>query len=269
MVAVPGGRRKREHRRCAIDASGHGEGVSETDDRTGGGPRPVVLAVSRCLLGERVRYDGGDKALPWLRSVPSTLLRVIPICPEGGRRPRRAPGAHRTAHGRGRPGLGGLRRHGARRDGRTRGDPALIPCAFRTVPARRVRSQAPLTKLCARLRADRRTGGTRRFFRCLGGDSSPGLPADRRNGPRRSGCAPTVFRGSSPRPKGVGRGDGLRRGARALACDGCSDRHISIGGETRSAGVNPPSLARSADAAAPKSGRRTRRNPRAVGPGTC
>jgi uncharacterized protein YbbK (DUF523 family) len=42
----------------------------------------VVVAVSRCLLGERVRYDGGDKALPWLRSVPSTLLRVIPICPE-------------------------------------------------------------------------------------------------------------------------------------------------------------------------------------------
>jgi uncharacterized protein YbbK (DUF523 family) len=43
---------------------------------------PVVLVVSRCLLGERVRYDGGEKRLEWLLAAPRESVRVVPVCPE-------------------------------------------------------------------------------------------------------------------------------------------------------------------------------------------
>ncbi len=43
--------------------------------------RPVV-AISRCLLGEKVRYDGSDKAVPDLINAISTYLSIVPVCPE-------------------------------------------------------------------------------------------------------------------------------------------------------------------------------------------
>lgn len=43
--------------------------------------KPIV-AVSRCLLGEKVRYDGSDKAVPKLINALSTSFSIIPVCPE-------------------------------------------------------------------------------------------------------------------------------------------------------------------------------------------
>ena len=40
------------------------------------------VLVSACLLGERVRYDGGQKLLPLLRNGWGEHLTFIPICPE-------------------------------------------------------------------------------------------------------------------------------------------------------------------------------------------
>ncbi len=50
----------------------------ETDDA---GCRPVV-AVSGCLLGEPVRYDGGDRRFPWLTDVLSNHCQLLSVCPE-------------------------------------------------------------------------------------------------------------------------------------------------------------------------------------------
>lgn len=72
-------------------------------------PRPLVFAVSRCLLGEHVRYDGGHKALAWILEAPATIVRCLPLCPEveAGlgvpREPvelRRGPGGTRRVIGR-------------------------------------------------------------------------------------------------------------------------------------------------------------------------
>jgi len=68
--------------------------------------RGDVVAVSACLLGEKVRYDGGDKLDP---RVPSRLAgrTVLPVCPEmlaGLGTPR--PAIH-FAHGDGDALLGG------------------------------------------------------------------------------------------------------------------------------------------------------------------
>ncbi len=40
------------------------------------------VAVSACLLGEKVRYDGGDRRLPWLVEILSGHCHLQPICPE-------------------------------------------------------------------------------------------------------------------------------------------------------------------------------------------
>ncbi len=42
----------------------------------------VLIAVSSCLLGEAVRYDGGHKCFPCLNQVPQAQFRLIAICPE-------------------------------------------------------------------------------------------------------------------------------------------------------------------------------------------
>lgn len=42
--------------------------------------RPT-LAVSACLLGEKVRYDGQDKRTPWVLSLASDF-ELVGICPE-------------------------------------------------------------------------------------------------------------------------------------------------------------------------------------------
>lgn len=43
--------------------------------------RPAIV-VSRCLLGERVRYDGGDKAEPETIAALASRFALIPVCPE-------------------------------------------------------------------------------------------------------------------------------------------------------------------------------------------
>lgn len=45
--------------------------------------RPRV-AVSSCLLGERVRYDGEQKRDRWIAETLPTLVEIIPVCPEVG-----------------------------------------------------------------------------------------------------------------------------------------------------------------------------------------
>lgn len=42
----------------------------------------VKVAISSCLLGEKVRYDGTDKKHGILGQIPEELIQFIPICPE-------------------------------------------------------------------------------------------------------------------------------------------------------------------------------------------
>lgn len=42
--------------------------------------KPVV-AVSSCLIGQRVRYDGNDKLQDWIGELESDLS-LVPVCPE-------------------------------------------------------------------------------------------------------------------------------------------------------------------------------------------
>jgi uncharacterized protein YbbK (DUF523 family) len=42
----------------------------------------IKLAVSACLLGENVRYDGGHKLEPIIREKLGPFVDFIPICPE-------------------------------------------------------------------------------------------------------------------------------------------------------------------------------------------
>jgi uncharacterized protein YbbK (DUF523 family)/uncharacterized protein YbgA (DUF1722 family) len=41
-----------------------------------------TIAVSACLLGERVRFDGQHKELSWIRDRLSTVASLFPVCPE-------------------------------------------------------------------------------------------------------------------------------------------------------------------------------------------
>lgn len=43
---------------------------------------PVRIGVSRCLLGELVRYDGGHRRDPFLTDVLGQYVEWVPICPE-------------------------------------------------------------------------------------------------------------------------------------------------------------------------------------------
>lgn len=45
--------------------------------------RPKI-GVSACLLGERVRYDGGHKLDRWLTGTVGPHVEYVPICPEVG-----------------------------------------------------------------------------------------------------------------------------------------------------------------------------------------
>lgn len=44
----------------------------------------ITIAVSSCLMGEPVRYDGKDKRNETVVSVLSEYFDVIPVCPETG-----------------------------------------------------------------------------------------------------------------------------------------------------------------------------------------
>jgi len=43
--------------------------------------KPIV-AVSRCLLGELVRYDGLTKSNKWIIEELSKIVKIYPVCPE-------------------------------------------------------------------------------------------------------------------------------------------------------------------------------------------
>ena len=43
--------------------------------------KPLV-GVSRCLMGEEVRYDGGSRLVPWIVDILSEHCDLEPLCPE-------------------------------------------------------------------------------------------------------------------------------------------------------------------------------------------
>jgi uncharacterized protein YbbK (DUF523 family) len=44
----------------------------------------LVVVISACLLGDAVRYDGGDKKNPALIAHSNKQIKYIPVCPEAG-----------------------------------------------------------------------------------------------------------------------------------------------------------------------------------------
>ena len=42
----------------------------------------IRLGISACLLGEKVRYDGGHKLDPFLRDTLGRFVEYVPLCPE-------------------------------------------------------------------------------------------------------------------------------------------------------------------------------------------
>jgi len=46
------------------------------------GAPPIRLGISACLLGERVRYDGGHKRDPYLVETFGRYVEWVPVCPE-------------------------------------------------------------------------------------------------------------------------------------------------------------------------------------------
>ena len=42
----------------------------------------IKIGISRCLLGDKVRYDGGHKKDRYLTDTLSKYLDYIPVCPE-------------------------------------------------------------------------------------------------------------------------------------------------------------------------------------------
>jgi len=45
---------------------------------------PIAVGVSSCLLGERVRYDGGHKLDRTVTDCLGRFFRFVPVCPEVG-----------------------------------------------------------------------------------------------------------------------------------------------------------------------------------------
>lgn len=43
---------------------------------------PIRILVSSCLLGEKVRYDGGHKRDPFLTDTLGRFVEFVPVCPE-------------------------------------------------------------------------------------------------------------------------------------------------------------------------------------------
>lgn len=44
--------------------------------------RPIKLGVSRCLLGEKVRYDGSHKLDRYVTEILGPYVEFVPVCPE-------------------------------------------------------------------------------------------------------------------------------------------------------------------------------------------
>ncbi|OYV72709.1 MAG: hypothetical protein B7Z62_01200 [Deltaproteobacteria bacterium 37-65-8] len=45
-------------------------------------PKPLRVLVSACLLGEKVRYDGGHKRDLFLNETPGPFVEWVRVCPE-------------------------------------------------------------------------------------------------------------------------------------------------------------------------------------------
>ena len=45
-------------------------------------PRPIRIGISACLLGEKVRFDGGHKQDPFLTGTFGRFVEWVPVCPE-------------------------------------------------------------------------------------------------------------------------------------------------------------------------------------------
>ena len=50
--------------------------------QVGEDPRKIRLGISACLLGQRVRYDGGYKRDPFLIETLGQYVDWVPVCPE-------------------------------------------------------------------------------------------------------------------------------------------------------------------------------------------
>jgi uncharacterized protein YbbK (DUF523 family) len=44
--------------------------------------QPIRIGISSCLLGEKVRYDGGHKLDRFLRDTLGQYVQYVPVCPE-------------------------------------------------------------------------------------------------------------------------------------------------------------------------------------------
>ncbi|GAB4227414.1 MAG: DUF523 and DUF1722 domain-containing protein [Deltaproteobacteria bacterium] len=53
-----------------------------TGRREFSGERPVRILISACLLGEKVRYDGGHKRDAFLSDTLGRFVEYVPVCPE-------------------------------------------------------------------------------------------------------------------------------------------------------------------------------------------
>lgn len=42
----------------------------------------IRVGISACLLGEKVRYDGGHKLDPYLKDILGEYVEWVPVCPE-------------------------------------------------------------------------------------------------------------------------------------------------------------------------------------------
>ncbi len=44
--------------------------------------RPIRIGISACLLGKKVRYNGGHKHAPWIAEAFGSCCELVGICPE-------------------------------------------------------------------------------------------------------------------------------------------------------------------------------------------
>jgi uncharacterized protein YbbK (DUF523 family) len=57
-------------------------GGRESEREARGAPDRIRLGISSCLLGERVRYDGGHKHDAYLTDTLGQFVQWVPVCPE-------------------------------------------------------------------------------------------------------------------------------------------------------------------------------------------
>ncbi len=63
-------------------ATRNSERVTGNRQRATGNPQPVRIGVSSCLLGMKVRYDGGHKDDVFVHRTLSEYVEFVPVCPE-------------------------------------------------------------------------------------------------------------------------------------------------------------------------------------------